>query len=63
MESKEMNITVETTIKAPIERVWECWTTPEHIVSWNFATDEWRCPSAENDLQPGGRFNCIMEAE
>jgi uncharacterized protein YndB with AHSA1/START domain len=63
MESKEMSITVETTIKAPIERVWECWTTPEHIVYWNFATDEWRCPSAENDLQTGGRFNWRMEAK
>ena len=63
MESKEKTITVETTISAPIARVWEFWTAPEHIVNWNFATDQWCCPSAENDLRPGGEFNWRMEAK
>jgi uncharacterized protein YndB with AHSA1/START domain len=63
MDSKEMTITVETTIKVPIEQVWEFWTIPEHIVNWNFATDEWCCPSAKNDLRPGGEFIWRMEAK
>ena len=58
-----MRIRIETIIKAPIERVWECWTNPEHIVNWNFATHEWCCPTAINDLQPGGEFSWRMEAK
>ena len=56
-------ITVQTKISAPIEKVWACWTKPEHITRWNFATDEWCCPSATNDLQPGGEFSWRMEAK
>jgi uncharacterized protein YndB with AHSA1/START domain len=63
METNGITITVETTIKAPIEQVWEFWTAPEHIIHWNFATDDWSCPSAENDLRPGGAFNWRMEAK
>ncbi len=56
-------ITVEITIKAPMEKVWACWTTPEHITQWNFASEEWTCPSATNDLRPGGIFNWRMDAK
>lgn len=56
-------ITVETEIEAPIEKVWECWTNPKHITNWNFANDEWCCPSAKNDLKPGGGFLWRMEAK
>ena len=62
MDSKERTITVETTIKAPLERVWELWTDPDHIVNWNFASDDWYCPTAKNDLRPGGEFSWRMEA-
>ena len=55
-------VTVQTTVQAPVERVWEMWTRPEHIVNWNFAIGEWHAPRAENDLQPGGKFNYRMEA-
>jgi uncharacterized protein YndB with AHSA1/START domain len=63
MNAKETTIKVETTVNVPIERVWEYWTEPEHITSWNFSTDEWICPSAMNDLRPGGTFNWRMEAK
>lgn len=56
-----MDITVETTVKAPIEAVWEAWTTPGAITQWNFASEDWHCPVAELDLRPGGRFNHRME--
>ncbi len=55
-------ITVKTTIKADLEKVWNYWTKPEHITNWNFATDEWCCPKAENDLKPNGKFLWRMEA-
>jgi uncharacterized protein YndB with AHSA1/START domain len=57
------NITVETTVNAPVEKVWECWTLPEHITQWNNASDDWHTPSATNDLRIGGKFTCRMEAK
>lgn len=48
-------ITVETAIKAPIEKVWKFWTAPEHITKWNNASDDWHTPFAENDLRVGGK--------
>lgn len=56
-------ITVQTTINASIERVWECWTKPEHITKWTFASDDWAAPHAENDLRVGGTFMTRMEAK
>jgi uncharacterized protein YndB with AHSA1/START domain len=56
-------ITVETTVDAPIETVWECWTAPEHIMQWNNASDDWHTPSATNDLRDGGEFTARMEAK
>ena len=61
-EGKTM-ITVETTINAPLKQVWELWTNPEHIINWNFASEDWCCPSATNDLKPGGQFVYRMEAK
>ena len=57
-----MIITVETTIQAPIDEVWERWTKSDHITQWNFATEEWCCPRAENDVRPGGQFSWRMGA-
>ena len=59
----DKTITVETTVKAPIEKAWQFWTTPEHVTKWNSASDEWHSPSAENDLREGGKFVYRMEAK
>ena len=56
-------ITVETIINADITRVWYLWTAPEHIMNWNFASEDWHCPKAENDLRTGGKFSCIMASK
>lgn len=58
-----MKITIQATIKAEIQKVWDYYSLPEHITNWNFASDDWHCPSAENDLQPGGRYKARMEAK
>ena len=55
-------ITIENTINAPVEKVWEYWTSPEHITKWNNASDDWYTPRAENDLRVGGKFMARMEA-
>ena len=57
------SITVETTVKATSKKVWECWTKPDHITHWAFASDDWMAPSAENELKVGGRFTTRMEAK
>ncbi len=56
-------ITVETTVDAPIETVWTCWTEPAHIMQWNQASDDWHTTSATNDLRDGGTFTSRMEAK
>lgn len=56
------SIVVKTTINAPIEKVWEYWTLPEHITKWNSANEDWHTPRAENDLRVGGKFLSRMEA-
>jgi uncharacterized protein YndB with AHSA1/START domain len=54
-------ITVEVDIYASVEKVWDYYTNPEHIVKWNNASDDWHTPRAENDLRVGGRFLSRME--
>ena len=64
MEATEKKpITVETTINAPLEKVWDYWTKPEHITQWSFASADWHTPTAENDLRVGGKFSSRMEAK
>ena len=58
-----MKITVETTINSPIEKVWRAWTTPEDIVQWNAASDDWHTTKASVDLREGGVFSSRMEAK
>ena len=62
MKDPKTLITVTTTVQAPLERVWDRWTRPEHITAWNFASPEWCCPQATNDLRPNGKFSWRMEA-
>ncbi len=56
-------ITIEATIDAPIEKVWQCFIEPEHIKHWNSASDDWHTTAAENDLRVGGKFLFRMEAK
>ena len=60
--TEHATITVEAKINAPVKRVWELWTEPNHILHWNHASDDWLTPRAENDLRVGGRFLLRMEA-
>jgi uncharacterized protein YndB with AHSA1/START domain len=56
-------ITVETKISAPIGKVWDAYTTPDDIMQWNSASDDWHTPSATVDLREGGDFCSRMEAK
>ena len=64
METTEKTmITVSNTVNAPVEKVWQYWTGPEHIIKWNNASNDWHTPMAENDLRVGGKFLSRMEAK
>jgi uncharacterized protein YndB with AHSA1/START domain len=64
METANVNtITVQTTVKAPIDRIWNYWTEPGHITHWCYASDDWHAPYAENDLKVNGKFKTRMAAK
>jgi uncharacterized protein YndB with AHSA1/START domain len=46
------SITVEVKVNAPLEKVWDYWTNPQHIVNWNYASEDWHAPSCHQ------RFTC-----
>lgn len=62
MKTEKTSITVQTTVNAPVEKVWNSWTKPEHITQWNNASDDWHTPKASNDLRTGGKFSATMAA-
>jgi len=63
MKGLSMKISVETTVAAPIDKVWRAYTTPADIVRWNAASPDWHTTAATVDLRPGGAFSSRMEAK
>ena len=59
----ENAITIETTVNASIEKVWQSWTSPEAIQNWCNASPDWHVPHAANDARTGGKFITRMEAK
>lgn len=58
-----MKITIEATVRADIETVWSCWNSPDDIVNWNAASDDWHTTTASVDLRVGGQTSSRMEAK
>lgn len=64
MKAKDKTvILVKTVVDSPINKVWNNWITPDKIVKWNNASDDWHTPRAQNDLWVGGNFDFRMEAK
>ena len=61
--TKKDRITVEVTVDAPVQTVWEKWTNPEDICLWNNASPDWHTTKSENNLTVGGKFLSRMEAK
>ena len=57
------NITIEILVEKDIETVWKVWTSPEYITQWAFASQDWECPHAENDVVVGGACMTRMSAK
>ncbi|HKP94181.1 MAG TPA: SRPBCC family protein [Fibrobacteria bacterium] len=58
-----MKISVESTVAAPVNKVWSAYLSPEDIKQWNAASDDWHTTKAAVDLRVGGRFSSRMEAK
>lgn len=58
-----MKITVETSIRARLSKVWGAWNDPEDIRQWNAARDDWHTTRSIVDLREGGKFLARMEAK
>jgi uncharacterized protein YndB with AHSA1/START domain len=56
-------ITVSVIVHAPVSQAWKVFTSPDSIIQWNFASDDWCCPKADNDLKKGGSFSYRMESK
>ena len=56
-------LTVKTNILAPLQKVWEAYNRPEHVVNWNFASEDWHCPKSEIDFREGGEMKSTMAAK
>lgn len=56
-------IKISTIINAPIQKVWDSYTTPSHIVHWNHASDDWHTTAASVDLKVGGKHSGTMAAK
>lgn len=64
MESTETaKVSVEVSIDAAPEMVWDCFNNSEHITEWNASSDDWHTPKSTNKLHVGGQFNHRMEAK
>jgi uncharacterized protein YndB with AHSA1/START domain len=56
------DITVTVSVRATAEQAWQAFTNPDSIRAWNFASPDWHCPQARNELRDGGAFCYRMEA-
>lgn len=51
---------IERTFDAPIERVFEAWTSEDVLRRWLYGKPDWETPTAEVDLRVGGRIRIVM---
>src|SRR5262245_31516711 len=58
-----MKITVETIVKARLNKVWDTWNNPDDINQWSSAQDDWHTTASTVDLREGGKFTSRMEAK
>lgn len=63
MSTTADTITVNTTVNADQSATWHYYTESEHVINWNFASEDWHCPTAVNDLRVGGEFKITMAAK
>lgn len=58
---EEAIIVMSRIFDAPREKVWEAFTTPEHVARW-FGGEGFTSPVCEMDVRPGGIWRHVMRA-
>ena len=59
-EHRDRILRIERTFQAPIEQVFDAWTSEEVLRRWLHCGPDWETPTAEVDLQVGGRIRIVM---
>lgn len=59
-EHRDRILRIERTFQAPIEKVFDAWTSAEVLRRWLHAGPDWETPIAEIDLRVGGRIRIVM---
>lgn len=57
----EIILHLNRTFKAPREKVYRAWTTPEELKRWFAPSDEFSIPIAELDVRVGGKYRIGMK--
>jgi uncharacterized protein YndB with AHSA1/START domain len=60
-EITQDSIFIETTIHAPIEKVWQAWTESSVIMKWFGSDPKGKVHSARLDVRPGGSFEVMFQ--
>ena len=55
-----LELRIERTFDAPIEDVFQAWTSEEVMRRWFHARPDWDTPTAEVDLRVGGEVRVVM---
>jgi uncharacterized protein YndB with AHSA1/START domain len=58
--TENLTLRIERTFSAPIERVFDAWTSAEVLRRWLHADPRWETPEAAVDLRVGGAVRVVM---
>jgi uncharacterized protein YndB with AHSA1/START domain len=59
-EHRERILRIERTFDAPVDRVFDAWTSEAVLRRWLHAGPGWETPTAEVDLRVGGKIRIVM---
>lgn len=60
--SETQSVVIERVVDAPVALVWQMWTESEHFAAW-YGPQGARIPTADMDVQVGGRRHICMEMD
>lgn len=60
MSEPDRQVRIERTFEAPVEAVFDAWTSPEVMRRWLHPAPDWGTPEADVDLRVGGTVRVVM---
>ena len=58
-DSSNRELRVSRLLDSPVERVWEVWTRPDHLVQW-WGPENSSTTISRMEVKEGGKFNVVM---